>query len=237
MNYTKIYNNIINNRIKYPYIGYTEKHHILPKSLGGSDNKDNLVALTAKEHFICHLLLTKIYNYNTFEGKKMVKAFMSMVCWHNADTQERYITSKIFSILREQFAKIQSESQTGTGNSQFGSCWIHNDVTREFKKIKKSDLLPDGWEYGRSFDLDLKQQEVENRKKIKKLINLEKKNKSKVEANNYYEIFKIVGFDEFVKLTGYNKSYPNLIQSFERHVVESYKPQMGKKRSKQFIPE
>ena len=46
------------------------------------------------------LIYYDLNNYNTFEGKKMVKAFMSMVCWHNADTQERYITSKIFSILR-----------------------------------------------------------------------------------------------------------------------------------------
>jgi hypothetical protein len=41
-----------------PY--YTEKHHIIPKSLGGSNKKDNLALLTAREHFICHLLLTKM---------------------------------------------------------------------------------------------------------------------------------------------------------------------------------
>lgn len=39
---------------------YTEKHHIIPKSLGGNDAKDNLVRLTGKEHFVAHLLLTKM---------------------------------------------------------------------------------------------------------------------------------------------------------------------------------
>ena len=39
--------------------GYQEKHHIIPKSLGGSNKKDNLVALTPKEHFIIHILLCK----------------------------------------------------------------------------------------------------------------------------------------------------------------------------------
>lgn len=39
---------------------YTEKHHIIPKSLGGGNSKSNLVTLTAKEHFVCHLLLTKM---------------------------------------------------------------------------------------------------------------------------------------------------------------------------------
>ena len=48
-----IINKALNRKIK----GYLEKHHILPRSLGGSDNKDNLVELTAKEHFIVHMLL------------------------------------------------------------------------------------------------------------------------------------------------------------------------------------
>ena len=38
---------------------YTEKHHIIPKSMGGLDTKENLVVLTAREHYIAHLLLTK----------------------------------------------------------------------------------------------------------------------------------------------------------------------------------
>lgn len=40
---------------------YVEKHHILPKCLGGSDDVNNLVILTAREHFVAHLLLVKIY--------------------------------------------------------------------------------------------------------------------------------------------------------------------------------
>ena len=37
---------------------YVEKHHIIPRCIGGSDHKENLVSLTAREHFVCHLLLT-----------------------------------------------------------------------------------------------------------------------------------------------------------------------------------
>jgi len=40
--------------------GYREQHHIIPRCLGGSDDPSNLVALTAREHFICHRLLTKM---------------------------------------------------------------------------------------------------------------------------------------------------------------------------------
>ncbi len=58
--YTTWYNNIITNAQVRVIDGYTEKHHIIPKSFGGSNKKDNLVSLTAREHFICHLLLTKM---------------------------------------------------------------------------------------------------------------------------------------------------------------------------------
>lgn len=61
MNYTKIYNQIIEKRRNNTPTGYIERHHILPRSLGGSDDEDNIVALTAREHFICHFLLIKMY--------------------------------------------------------------------------------------------------------------------------------------------------------------------------------
>lgn len=66
--YTKWYLLIINtaktqNRQKHSR--YLEDHHILPKCMGGSDDKDNMVLLTLREHFICHLLLPHmVYNKN-----------------------------------------------------------------------------------------------------------------------------------------------------------------------------
>ena len=39
---------------------YCERHHIIPKSIGGSNSSYNLVNLTAKEHFIAHRLLEKL---------------------------------------------------------------------------------------------------------------------------------------------------------------------------------
>lgn len=68
MNHQNIYNSIIENaksknriKLKKNNINYVyyETHHILPKCLNGSNDKDNLVLLTAKEHYICHKLLNK----------------------------------------------------------------------------------------------------------------------------------------------------------------------------------
>ncbi len=63
MNYQLIHDSIIN-RAKtrvLPKETYTERHHIIPRCMGGTDDKSNLVDLTAKEHFIVHKLLVEIH--------------------------------------------------------------------------------------------------------------------------------------------------------------------------------
>lgn len=84
MNYQKIYDNLIQkaksenrkklNREDKDFI-YYELHHIIPKCLGGNNSKENLVLLTAREHFIAHKLLVEIYpkdNYGLILGYLMM---------------------------------------------------------------------------------------------------------------------------------------------------------------------
>ncbi len=61
MNYKKIYDQLIERAKMRTLEGYSENHHIIPKCMGGSNELDNFVALTGREHFIAHLLLAKIY--------------------------------------------------------------------------------------------------------------------------------------------------------------------------------
>jgi NUMOD3 motif len=62
MNYFLLYQRLIANaKARVCPHGYVERHHVLPKALGGSDDSSNLVALTAKEHFLAHVLLAKIH--------------------------------------------------------------------------------------------------------------------------------------------------------------------------------
>ena len=67
-----------------------------------------------------------VYNYNTFEGKK-----------HKEESKKK-------------IGEKNSINQKGSGNSQFGTCWITNG--KENKKIKKEEIntyLCDGWYKGR----------------------------------------------------------------------------------------
>jgi hypothetical protein len=106
------YNSIIENARNRILSGYKESHHIVPQSLGGSNNKENLVDLTAREHFICHWLLIKMH---TGEARaKMVYALNGMKRTNRE--QERYetaITSRVYQKLKEEFGKTHSAYMKG----------------------------------------------------------------------------------------------------------------------------
>lgn len=110
MNYLNQYNNLIASRkilLRKKGIGiYYEKHHIIPKWLVGTDTKDNLILLTAKEHFIAHLLLWKHYR-----DRSSALAFHKMTKSNNAK-QQRKFTAKQFEKARIAFI----ETQTGDKN-------------------------------------------------------------------------------------------------------------------------
>ena len=110
--YTIAYNNIINRAKARVLVGYGEFHHIIPKSLGGADDKNNLVKLTAREHFICHLLLTKMV---TGKAKRsMTFAVWSLTNLDHSKIRERYkVTSHRYEILKKECAKASSELHKG----------------------------------------------------------------------------------------------------------------------------
>ena len=82
--YYNWYHAIINNKKEksVDINEYQEIHHILPRSIGGSNDLENLIALSSREHFVCHYLLTKMYPVGTCEWYKMQHAFMMMAAQH-----------------------------------------------------------------------------------------------------------------------------------------------------------
>jgi len=143
MDYKKIYNLLINRGKTRVYEGYTESHHIIPRCIGGNDDITNLVNLTPEEHYIAHQLLVKMYPGD----HRLAKAAMMM-------TAQRP-NNKVYGWLRKRHAIAMSESQSGNGNSQFGTRWIHNNTIKESTKVGKDEPLPDGWHEGRKFNWDV----------------------------------------------------------------------------------
>jgi hypothetical protein len=149
MDYTTIYNNLINKRKKIPITeGYKENHHILPKSLGGDNSKENLVALTGREHWVAHLLLHKIHRCSqTAHACNM----MAMKCEERGIPRIR--SSRTYEYIRKEHAKYASKigkQRVGKKNGAFGSMWICNIETQVNMKILKDDSIPEGWVKGRN---------------------------------------------------------------------------------------
>lgn len=148
MNYKKLYNQIVTRAKTREIEGYSETHHILPKSLGGTNSKCNLVKLTAREHFICHYLLTKIYSEG-IEHYKMLCAFNTMAKRHSK-SQQRYYNSRLYEASRKKFSEAMSILTSGEKNSHYGKVWIYNENTNESVRISKEDKIPEGWRKGRA---------------------------------------------------------------------------------------
>ncbi len=211
MNYQKIYNNLIERAKNRVILGYYEKHHIIPRCIGGSDNSSNLIKLTPEEHYIAHQLLVKIYPNN----HALAKAAAMMI--------PNRPTNKMYGWIRRRFSIAKSIEQSGSGNSQFGSKWAHNPLTKENKKIKGN--LAEGWIYGKYKDPLLKIDKMSVLKEKRK----ENRKKQIDIYREYYKIYKEVGFDKFIEITGYKNTKQNLVQRFAV-LLEEFIPQNGKKR-------
>lgn len=89
-----------------------ERHHVVPLSLGGLNIKSNITVLTAREHFICHLLLTKMTE--GLNRRSMCYALHRMTYSKNKYQQKRYQpSSKMYEIVSKINSQLQSEKQRG----------------------------------------------------------------------------------------------------------------------------
>jgi hypothetical protein len=109
--------------------------------MGGSNDFTNLVDLTAREHFICHMLLVEIYPGN----EKLVYAAWRMVNY-NGKTKQRYIPSgRIYEFIRQSHASVMSRNFKGRKMSkeciakrkQTRKIFAHTEATKE--KISKAN--------------------------------------------------------------------------------------------------
>ena len=100
------------------YEGYTEVHHIIPRSFGGTDNKENLIRFSAREHFICHWLLTKMTSGE--DRNKMLTAFVMMTGKGSKSARYEFkiTSSRVFEQIRTDYAKYVSAKLTGREISQ-----------------------------------------------------------------------------------------------------------------------
>jgi hypothetical protein len=126
--------------------------------------------------------------------------------------------------------------QSGKKNSQFGTMWISNIETFTSTKVDKNRSIIHPWVKGKNTWNSIA---ATKDLAVRKAADLAAKEMQAVETKNklsmYYEIYSEHGFNEFVRLTGYDKSIQNLVQHFAKH-LDNYVPQNGKKRGQNQEP-
>jgi hypothetical protein len=147
MDYQWHYNRLIETRKdRILVIGeYYEKHHIVPRSMGGTNSKENLVHLTAREHFLAHWLLWRIYR-----NDQMARAFYLMSAGIGS-TSDR----KVFSSIAYQEAKIAKGKAVSALNRIIKKGHIKSQDTLNKMSIALKDK-PKSDEHRKNIGLGLK---------------------------------------------------------------------------------
>lgn len=125
MNYQLIYDSLIERgKTRSSLKEDFEIHHIIPKSLGGSDSKCNLVKLTYREHFIAHWILAK-----TLKGK-MIYAF-----WKMCTSKSGYKNSLAYEHARKDFiAEMRKRILSNETRSKISKSLLGKKKTKEHRK-------------------------------------------------------------------------------------------------------
>ena len=157
MNYKKIYYNLCNRSLTRTWQKFTyEKHHVLPKSLGGTNEKSNIAILTPREHALAHLLLIKFLTGT--DKAKMVFALKGMIGYRNSKRNQ--LNSKQYDKLRKAY---QQHSQTPE-YSNWRSEITKSQWTEERKK-SVSEKAKQQWINGTKRQI-FSSQEYKNKKSI-----------------------------------------------------------------------
>jgi len=200
--YTRWYNNIISaaqTRL-FPQCKYTENHHIVPKSLGGNNSKENLIRLTAKEHFICHLLLTKMTTGS--DRSKMANAVWCLTRKNKKQDRLIITNSKTYTYIKELLAETKRQERLGKTHSPETKSKIgtkhKNKIVSELTKQKLREVnlgktlppLTDKQKQnlskklkGRKFSEETKQK-MSNSAKLRKRAPMSEETKKKISKSN-----------------------------------------------------
>lgn len=143
--YDEFINNILATRGRFACGDkYHERHHIIPKCLGGTDNEDNLIDLYAREHFIAHKLLMEENPNND----SLVYAWSCMAFFKGGYVLRQELTPEEYEEARIALGKVVSRSNSnrtwseeskqklrqsvsGSKNNMYGRPWWDENVPQE----------------------------------------------------------------------------------------------------------
>ena len=223
MNYQKVYDKLVQKNHVFSSGEYFETHHKVPKCMGGNDEKSNLVNLTAREHYIAHLLLVKITEQNGDKNAhgKMLYAFNCMKWGRCKGKRSFKFNSRLYQKMKHQYSELRSNLMKTNDNPMCGRMWIYSLKLKISKQHDKTLPIPKGWFAGRhTLEWFEKREAKEQENEMKERTQLNKLNL----LNEMFLEFKKNEFEGVVKKFGYNHTRNALIMMFKKYIPE-YVPQ------------
>lgn len=219
MDYKRIYDEFIADRLnKQPSKpDYFERHHILPKSLGGGNESSNIINLTPGDHYFAHLCLAKIYGGKQWLG--VICMTKMLVSNNRAVANSMFSNRKMVNVAREKSAKHKSKEYKGkltrsskpvftifniNGKSETGSMIELSEKTgvsltsiyRIVKKIQGKSYS--GWYFDYDFMINSNKIKVDLGKKLAKKYS--GSNKKQIICDQTGKIYN--SFNDVKKITG-----------------------------------
>ena len=130
--------------------------------MNGTDDADNLVLLTAEEHFVAHQLLVKIY-----PSHRGIWSAAYIMCVHQ---NKKRITNKRYGWLKRGFAIERSRIMQQNGGPTKDKKWIVCVETNEVSLICKNKTIPEGWMYGKVVVTATKKKSDKKKERTKKAV-------------------------------------------------------------------
>lgn len=144
----------------------TEKHHIIPRSLGGSNSLDNISNLTCREHFICHILLTKFTS--GLAQEKMIFAANMM-------SNFRKYNSKSYASLKQKHRKMLKEKFSGKNHPLYGKKQSEQTIQKRLANTNRELLKSQLGKKGKDHPAYGNVMSKESREKLSKALKGKKK--------------------------------------------------------------
>lgn len=177
------YDKLISYYKNNPTEGFVEKHHIIPKCMGGDNSPNNLILLPIRAHFIAHYLLHKAYP----ENRSLAHAFAMM----GVNNQHQHRNSRLY----EKSKLARSKALSGVCRPE----WVKEKL-RKPKSNTENYKKPKSKEHSMNISKALKgkkktKKAVENALKSKQEYFQKIKNQTLMKTEHYRNLFVISGLN------------------------------------------
>lgn len=193
MTYAEFIRGIIDERGRFgvPRGEYKERHHIIPKCIGGTNDEENLIDLYAREHYVAHKLLVQ----DNPDCTKLWYALWNMATFKGSTRKREEITPEEYEYLRKEFSKRIS----GKNHPNFGT-HLSEERRRFISEFNRQDAKTNLWRWGRVLSEETKQKIAKSRSGIpsatrRKVKQMDKAGECIRVWDYVYQVTQELGFD------------------------------------------